>query len=66
MERGIIKSYDRGSGAGTIGRTGDTDVTFNATRIIGNRNDINQGDRVWFEMETMKNSHSAINIRKCM
>ena len=66
MERGIVKSYSRESGTGTIGRSDSTDLGFSASRIIGNRNDIHQGDQVWFEVQTMHNNHIAINIRKCM
>jgi len=64
MERGMIRSYDRTSGTGMISRSESTDLQFNANRIIGNRNDLHQGDRVWFEVETMQGSHVAINIRK--
>ena len=65
MEKGIIASYDRGSG-GSISRPGNSDVRFNVNRIIGNRNDLKQGDRVWFEIETMHSTQVAINIRKCL
>ena len=66
MEKGIIKSYDRDSGGGTISRLGDIDVRFNATRVIGNRNDLKAGDPVWFEVQVMQSNHVAINIRKCL
>lgn len=66
MERGIIQSYNRGSG-GTISRSASADVRFNADRIVGkDRNGLKQGDAVWFEVENIQNAHSAINIRKCM
>jgi len=64
MERGMVKSFDRTSGSGTISRAESTDLRFNVNRLIGNRNDLHQGDRVWFEIETMHGSHVAINIRK--
>jgi len=64
MERGMIKSYDRTSGSGTISRSESTDLQFNANRVLGNRNDLHQGDGVWFEVETMHGNHVAINIRK--
>ena len=64
MERGIIKSDDRTSGVGTIGRSENSDLRFNANRVIGNRNDLKPGDSVWFEVATMHSNHIAINIRK--
>ena len=66
MQKGIIKSYDRVGGSGVIGRSSDIDIKFNGTRVLGSRNDLKQGDSVWFEVEIMQSNQSAINIRKCM
>jgi cold shock CspA family protein len=65
MERGIISSYVRGSSGGTISCSGGEEVRFNASYIIGkDRNNLKQGDHVWFEVENIQNCHVAINIRK--
>ncbi len=67
MEKGIIRSYDRESGSGTIGCGEGADVRFAADRILGkDRNSLKQGDSVWFEIENIQSRHSAINIRKCV
>ena len=67
MERGTIRSFDRSSGDGTISRSGNSDVRFNASRIIGkDKGGFKPGDSVWFEVENIQSNHVAINIRKCM
>ena len=65
MERGIIKSYDKGCGTGMINRTSDGEVRFYTESIIGrDRIGLKTGDSVWFEVDNIKNLHVAINIRK--
>jgi cold shock CspA family protein len=63
MEIGTIQSSDQGGGI--IARSGNIAIRFNADRIIGrDRKGLNQGDQVWFEVESADNSLVAINIRK--
>ena len=67
MKKGIIQSYDQGSGTGTISRCESGDVGFNSDRIMGrDRKGLKQGDSVCFKIENVFNNHVAINIRKCM
>ena len=65
MERGVIVSFDRGSGRGTISRAGNSEVQFSAEHILGrDRTSLKKGDNVWFELENIQNNNVAINIRK--
>ncbi len=65
MERGLVKSYNKGSGAGVISRSSNTDVNFSSDNVLGkHRFSLEQGDSVWFEVDTRKDLHVAINIRK--
>ena len=65
MERGVVNTYDRGSGHGTIGRAGSSDVHFSIDSILSrDRQSLKQGDMVWFEVENIQNIHTAINIRR--
>lgn len=67
MEKGTIRSYDKGSGVGMIGRGSESDIQFFADRILGrDRTSIMMGDSVWFEVESFNSKHVAINIRKCI
>jgi cold shock CspA family protein len=67
MQRGIIKSYDRSSSCGLIGRPCEVDVKFYADRVVGrDRASLHQGDPVWFEVEQINHMHVAVNVRKCM
>jgi cold shock CspA family protein len=64
MEIGTITSASQSGGM--ISRSGNIDIRFNADRIIGrDRKGLNQGDQVWFEVESANNNLVAINIRKC-
>ena len=66
MERGLIKIFDRTAGSGTISRGEEKDIQFYANAIISrDRNALNQGDPVWFEVESFSGQHFAINIRRC-
>ena len=66
MEKGTIKSFDKGSGTGYISRALGTDVRFYADGTVGNqRSSMAPGDAVWFEVDNIKSSHVAINVRKC-
>jgi cold shock CspA family protein len=63
MEIGTIQSSDQGGG--TIARTGNNPIRFYSDRIISrDRKGLNQGDQVWFEVESSNNTMVAINIRK--
>ncbi len=63
MEMGTIRSSNQGGG--TISRLGNIDIRFYADRIVGrDRKGLNQGDQVWFEVESANSSLVAINIRK--
>ena len=67
MERGTVKSYDKSSGRGSIGRLGNTDVNFSSDRVLGrDRLHIKEGDSVLFEVDNINHLHVAINIRKSM
>ena len=67
MEKGTVLSYDKNCGMGTIARPANADVKFYANSIVGrDRAGIKQGDRVWFEVDNIKNLHVATNIRKCL
>jgi cold shock CspA family protein len=65
MERGIVKSFDKSCGLGTITRPADSDIRFYAESIIGkDRAGLVTGDSVIFEASNVKNLHIAVNIRK--
>ncbi|MCA9402242.1 MAG: cold shock domain-containing protein [Candidatus Omnitrophica bacterium] len=65
MEKGTVKSYDKNCGMGMISRSSEVDVKFYADSIVGrDRVSLTQGDLVWFEVDSIKNLHIAINIRK--
>ena len=67
MEKGTVRAYDRNSGTGSISRLASADVRFYTDSIIGSdRIGLKPGDMVWFEVDNIKNFHTAINIRKCM
>jgi len=67
VQRGIIKSYDKSTNSGTIGRALEVDVRFFADKVLGrDRSTLMQGDQIWFELEQIDHHHVAINIRKCM
>ena len=66
MQRGIIRSFDKITCSGMIGRTLDVDIKFYADRVLGrDRQRLALGDQVWFEVEQINHIHVAINIRKC-
>jgi cold shock CspA family protein len=65
MQRGTIKSFDKSSGAGIIGRDLENDVRFFSENIVGRgRGLLEVGDRVMFEVENINSRHIAINVRK--
>lgn len=67
MEKGIIQSFDKSCGIGTIKRSNEKDIRFYAESIVGGSHaGLAPGDRIWFEVDNIKNLHIAINVRKCV
>jgi len=65
MEKGIVKSYDKYCGMGTINHASDSNVKFYIESVNGKeRAGLTQGDSVMFEVYDIKNLHIAINVNK--